>query len=417
MSTHLNPGNDLLYINAARLWDNLMEMAGIGATRNGGNSRLALSSVDSDGRRKFINDCQQLGMTVTSDAIGNLFCRYAGTHQELDPVVMGSHLDTQPKGGRFDGVYGVLAALEVMRTLHEAGLQPKRSIEIAVWTNEEGARFTPAMMGSAVFTGVMPLEDALSRKDIDGISVKTALEREGWAGASPFGRQFNAYFEAHIEQGPVLEERDLVVGVVTGGQAIRWLDIIVSGNSAHAGTTPMANRHDAFLAVAEMASELERTASEFAPQGLLTIGELVISSPSRNTIPGTVAFSLDLRHPADAVLAEFDLACRERLLAVAERRGVQVSVKDHWLSPSTPFDDRCIGLVSEAVKGLGYSHQNMISGAGHDAIHLASHCPTTMIFIPCAGGISHNESESIEPTHAEQGANVLLNAVVRRANS
>ncbi|MDU5476068.1 MULTISPECIES: Zn-dependent hydrolase [Pantoea] len=405
-----------LTINGARLWHNLMEMAAIGATDKGGSSRLALSAEDSEGRRKLIADCQLLGMSVTSDAIGNLFCRLEGTHPEFDPVVMGSHLDTQPKGGRFDGVYGVLAALEVIRTLHDAGLQPKRSIEIAVWTNEEGARFTPAMMGSAVFAGIMPLEDALARLDASGISVAASLEKERWAGDSPLGRAFNAYFEAHIEQGPVLEERDLVIGVVTGGQAISWLDVTVTGNSAHAGTTPMQNRTDAFLAVASMAAALEEVAKSFAPEGLLTIGELTISSASRNTIPGNVVFTVDLRHPDDAVLAQFDQACRQSLASVAKRRGVQVSVKQHWLSAATPFDESCVALVNEAATASGYTHQRMISGAGHDAIHIAKHCPTTMIFIPCAGGISHNEAESIEPEHAEKGANVLFKAVTARAD-
>lgn len=413
---HLNLSTEeAISVNGTRLWNNLMEMAAIGATDKGGNSRLALSPEDSEGRRKFIADCQAIGMVVTSDAIGNLFCRYAGFQPELDPVVMGSHLDTQPKGGKFDGVYGVLAALEVIRTLHDAGLQPRRSIEIAVWTNEEGARFTPAMMGSAVFAGIMSLEDALARTDVNGVSVAASLAKEQWAGAAPFGRPFNAYFEAHIEQGPVLEKRELVIGVVTGGQAISWLDITVTGNSAHAGTTPMQNRNDALLSVAAMVNGLERVAASFAPEGLLTIGELTISSPSRNTIPGEVIFSLDLRHPDDALLNQFDQACRQCMAEVAEKRGVQVAVEQHWLSAATHFDEECVGLVNEAALTFGYTHQRMISGAGHDAIHIAKHCPTTMIFIPCAGGISHNEAESIEPEHAEQGANVLLAAVFARA--
>lgn len=405
-----------LRVNGERLWQNLMEMAAIGATDKGGNSRLTLSPEDSAGRRKFIADCQQLGMTVTSDAIGNLFCRYAGTDSRADAVVMGSHLDTQPKGGRFDGVYGVLAALEVIRTFSDAGIRPKRSVEIAIWTNEEGARFTPAMMGSAVFAGIMPLAEALARQDSDGISVERALKQEQWAGESPFGRPFDAYFEAHIEQGPVLEASQRTIGVVTGGQAIRWLDITVEGHSAHAGTTPMASRRDALLAVAAMAAELEKVAERFAPEGMLTIGELTIASPSRNTIPGSITLSLDLRHPDDEVLARFDSECRLVLAAVAEGRGVQVTVKQHWLSAATPFDSDCVDRVDSAARQLGYAHQRIISGAGHDAIHIAKHCPTTMIFIPCAGGISHNEAESIEPDHAEQGANVLLQAVWGRAN-
>lgn len=423
MSAGLNPQNikeyqpSLYYVNGARLWENLMEMAAIGAIPKGGSCRLALSQEDSTGRIKFINDCKQLGMTVSSDAIGNLYCRLEGTHPELAPVVMGSHLDTQPKGGKFDGVYGVLAALEVIRTLKEKGITPKHSIDIAVWTNEEGARFTPAMMGSAVFSGVMSLDEALKRIDSEGKSVQSALEEEKWAGNQPFAREFNAYFEAHIEQGPVLEEDNLNIGVVTGGQAIRWLDIHVTGNSAHAGTTPMKNRRDAFLAVAAMAGELENVATSFAPEGLLTIGEVAIKGSSRNTIPGEATFSLDLRHPDDATLALFYQACCESLRTVAAYRNAAITISEHWLSPATPFDESCVNLVAQAVAALDYPHKKMISGAGHDAIHIAKHCPTTMIFIPCAGGISHNEAESIEPLHAEQGANVLLNAVLSRANS
>lgn len=412
-----NVADNLLPINGARLWENLMEMAAIGATKKGGNSRLALSNEDSAGRRKLINDCLHLGMTVTTDAIGNLFCRYQGSDPKLDPVVMGSHLDTQPKGGRFDGIYGVLAALEGIRTLSDMGIIPVRSIEIAVWTNEEGARFTPAMMGSAVFTGAMTLDDALQRKDSSGISVAESLEQEAWRGNSPLGRHFDSYFEAHIEQGPILEERGLNIGVVTGGQAICWLDITVSGSPAHAGTTPMKSRRDALLATVEMAGELEKVAATFAPQGLLTIGELTIASPSRNTIPGEVTFTLDLRHPEDEQLQQFERACRQAMAAVSSRRNIELSVAEHWLSPSTPFDSHCIGLVDAAVQQLGYPCQQMISGAGHDAIHLARHCPTVMIFIPCMDGVSHNESESIDPLHAEQGANVLINAVLARANS
>ncbi|CAI0941580.1 N-carbamoyl-L-amino acid hydrolase [Serratia ficaria] len=408
--------NKPLTVNGIRLWENLMDMAAIGATKNGGNSRLALSAEDSAGRYKFINDCKRLGMTVVTDAIGNMFCRYEGSQPELDAVVVGSHLDTQPKGGRFDGVYGVLAALEAVRTLSEKRIIPKRSIEIAVWTNEEGARFTPAMMGSAVFTGVMKLDDALRRKDAKGISVAESLHAEKWIGGSPLGRRFDSYFEAHIEQGPILEELEVNIGVVTGGQAISWLDITVTGCSAHAGTTPMKNRSDALLAVAEMAGDLEKVALTFAPLGLLTIGELTIASPSRNTIPGEVTFTLDLRHPEDEKLTQFELACRQAIVSVASRRGMALSISEHWLSPATPFDHQCIELVDESVKRLGYPYKRMLSGAGHDAINISKHCPSAMIFIPCAGGISHNESESIEPIHAEQGANVLINSVLARAN-
>lgn len=406
----------LLRGNGQRLWDSLMSMARIGATPGGGSSRLALSAEDSAGRYQFIAACQAIGMSVTSDAMGNLFCRFQGREPELLPVTMGSHLDTQPKGGRFDGVYGVLAALEVVTTLHQLQLTPRRSIEIIVWTNEEGARFTPAMMGSAVFTGKMSLEEALSRRDRDNILVSNALQQQGWCGDAPAGRPFDAYFEAHIEQGPVLEEESLGIGIVTGGQAIRWLDITVCGQAAHAGTTPMKNRRDAMFAASEMISALEHQADLFAPQGLMTVGELHIAAASRNTIAGNLRFTLDIRHPDDVILQTFDQQCREVMQRIADQRHIEITISEHWVSPAVPFDDQCVQLVEQLTLQLGYPGRRMISGAGHDAINIAGHCPTAMIFIPCAGGISHNESESITPEDAEYGLNVLLNSVWQRAD-
>lgn len=412
----VSPYPSLLHGNGQRLWDSLMSMARIGATSGGGSSRLALSSEDSAGRHQFITACQALGMSVTSDAIGNLFCRFQGQDPELLPVTMGSHLDTQPKGGRFDGVYGVLAALEVVTTLHQLQLTPRRTIEIIVWTNEEGARFTPAMMGSAVFTGKMSLDDALSRCDSSNIVLADALQQQGWRGEAPAGRPFDAYFEAHIEQGPVLEDESLSIGIVTGGQAIRWLDITVCGQAAHAGTTPMKNRRDAMFATSEIISALESQAALFAPQGLMTIGELDISSASRNTIAGNIRFTLDIRHPDDATLQTFDRQCREVMQQVASQRHVGINISEHWVSPAVPFDDQCVSLVEKMTLQLGYPGRKMISGAGHDAINIAGHCPTAMIFIPCAGGISHNEAESITPEDAAYGLDVLLNSVWQRAN-
>ena len=406
----------MLHGNGQRLWDSLMSMARIGATPGGGSSRLALSAEDRAGRQQFIAACQALGMSVTSDAIGNLFCRFQGQDPELLPVTMGSHLDTQPKGGRFDGVYGVLAALEVVTTLHQLQLVPRRTIEIIVWTNEEGARFTPAMMGSAVFTGKMSLEDALSRRDSANITVADALQQQGWGGDALVGRPFDAYFEAHIEQGPVLEQESLGIGIVTGGQAIRWLDITVCGQAAHAGTTPMKNRRDAMFASSEMISALETRAALFAPQGLMTIGELHISSASRNTIAGNIRFTLDIRHPDDGVLQAFDQQCRDVMQEIADQRQIKLNISEHWVSPAVPFDSQCVELVEQMTRQLGYPGRKMISGAGHDAINIAGHCPATMIFIPCAGGISHNEAESITPEDAEYGLNVLLNSVWQRAN-
>lgn len=405
----------MLEVNSERLWNSIMEMATIGATAGGGNSRLALSEEDRQGRALFARWCQEAGLSLQRDAIGNLFARREGRDREAAPIVMGSHLDTQPKGGRFDGIYGVLASLEVMRRLNEEGLVTRQPLEIAVWTNEEGARFTPAMLGSAVFTGALPLDRALATRDRQGISIAQALTTTCESGERPLGRPFAGYFEAHIEQGPVLEAAGLPIGVVTGGQAICWLDIRVEGTSAHAGTTPMAMRQDALFAVGEMLVALEGLALEFSPAGLVTVGQLDIAQSSRNTIAGCVDWTLDLRHPDDTRLAALEAAARERLATIAKRRGVELGIKRHWRSPATPFAAECVQAVREAVQRLGYAHQEIISGAGHDAIHLARHCPTTMIFIPCRDGLSHNEAEWAEPEHVAQGAAVLLNAVMAYA--
>lgn len=405
---------NLINCNGERLWTSLMDMAKVGATAKGGNCRLALSAEDKAGRELFMGWCRAEGMSLAFDAIGNLFARLPGLDDSLAPLVMGSHLDTQPKGGRFDGIYGVLCGLEVVRSLNEQGLRSQRPIEIAVWTNEEGARFTPAMFGSAVFTGTLPLQTALDACDAEGISVAQALDSTGHVGELPFQRAFDAYFEAHIEQGPILEDNGLPVGVVTGGQAICWLDVQVQGQSAHAGTTPMALRKDALFGVAEMAGQLEALAVEFAPKGLVTIGQLGIAKSSRNTIAGNVTFTVDLRHHDDAQIAIMEQQVQERFQRVADRRDLTVKLERHWLSPATPFDADCVGAVRRAVQALGYPHQDIVSGAGHDAILLARHCPTTMVFIPCVGGLSHNEAEDVHAEDARMGCDVLLNAVAER---
>ena len=406
----------MLKCNGERLWDSLMQMARVAPTEKGGNCRLALSGDDRTGRELFAGWCRDLGMSIRVDRIGNLFARKAGRNDALPPVVMGSHLDTQPKGGRFDGIYGVLAGLEVVRSMKEQGIESERPLEIAVWTNEEGARFTPAMLGSAVFTGNLPLEQALAIRDADGVSVADALEQSGYAGDLSLGRPFDAYFEAHIEQGPILEEAGLPVGVVTGGQAICWLDIEVQGVPAHAGTTPMPLRRDALFGVGEMITALEQLSRDFAPKGLVTVGQLNIARSSRNTIPGRVAFTLDLRHHEDAQIAAMEACARDFIAAIAARRGLEATVERHCLSPAPPFDTDCIAAVKRAVEGLDYPHQMIVSGAGHDAIHLARHCPTTMVFIPCVGGLSHNEAEDALPDDVTKGCDVLLNAVLSRAN-
>ncbi|MFM0670343.1 Zn-dependent hydrolase [Paraburkholderia sediminicola] len=406
----------MLKINGERLWKSLMDMAAIGATAGGGCRRLALSEEDAAGRALFSRWCTEAGLTLSVDQVGNLFARRGGRQQETAPVASGSHLDTQPEGGRFDGVYGVLAALEVVRTLNDSDIQTDKPIEIVVWTNEEGARFTPAMLGSAAFTGVMPLAQTLNTRDAAGTTVEEALQATGYAGArSVPGVVFDAYFEAHIEQGPVLEESGVPIGVVTGGQAIRWLDVRVRGQAAHAGTTPMQYRRDALFASAEMAAELENIAADFFPQGLATIGEWQVRNASRNTIAADLSFTVDLRHPDDALIDKMEVQLRERFDAVAKRRRLSVDIGQHWVSPATPFDPQCIAAVSHAVETLDYPHRRIVSGAGHDAIHLAKHCPTAMIFIPCVDGLSHNEAEDALPEDVRRGADVLLHAMLARA--
>ncbi|MCY1481157.1 N-carbamoyl-L-amino-acid hydrolase [compost metagenome] len=405
----------MLKIDGARLWASLMDMAQVGATARGGSRRLALSEEDRAGRELFEGWCRDAGLSLHRDAVGNLFARRAGEDDSLDPVVMGSHLDTQPEGGRFDGVYGVLAGLEVLRSLNDRGIRTRRPLEVAVWTNEEGARFTPAMLGSAAFTGAMALDAALASRDAEGVSVGEALQALGWQGDLPLGRRLDAYFEAHIEQGPILEDNGIDVGVVTGGQAIRWLDVRVGGQAAHAGTTPMPLRHDAMFGAAEMIQALEALAQRFAPNGLVTVGQLEIAKSSRNTIAGLLDFTIDLRHHGDDVIAAMEQEARVLLADIAARRGLALEIGVHWVSPATPFDADCVGHVREAVQALGYSHQDIVSGAGHDAIHLARVCPTAMVFIPCVGGLSHNEAEDVIPEQATQGADVLLNAVLARA--
>lgn len=405
----------MLKSNGERLWASLMAMAEVGATARGGSCRLALSEDDKAGRELFAGWCREAGLSLSVDAIGNLFARRPGLDPQAAPVMMGSHLDTQPEGGRFDGVYGVLAGLEVVRRLNDLGIQTRKPLEIAVWTNEEGARFTPAMFGSAVFTGVLDLQQALAIRDADGISVAEALAFTGYAGERPLGGPVDAYFEAHIEQGPILEDNAKSIGVVTGGQAIRWLDVTVQGMAAHAGTTPMALRKDALYGAARMIQAVEQLAVDFAPEGLTTVGELSIAKASRNTIPGVVRFTVDLRHHRDEAIEAMERGLGELLQAVAAQRGLQVSVTRHWVSPATPFDVECVATVQRAVDALGHTQQRIVSGAGHDAILLARYCPTAMIFIPCVGGLSHNEAEDVLPDDARNGADVLLNAVLARA--
>lgn len=403
-----------MQINSTRLWDSLMQMATIGATSKGGNSRLALTEEDRQGRDLFIQWCQDEGMTIQRDLIGNLFAVRKGKDQSLPPIVMGSHLDTQPKGGKFDGIYGVLSALEVIRTFNEHNIQTPQNLEIAVWMNEEGARFSPAMQGSAVFIEELSLTEAYQQTDHNDISVIEALTATQQMGDLPLARQFNAYFEAHIEQGPILEQNGSSIGIVTGGQAILWFDISIQGFALHAGTTPMHLRKDPLMGTAEILTAIENEA-KLLDKGLLTVGEIDIVTPSRNTIPDQVNFTLDIRHPDLQRLDQLKASIEQIIQRITEQRELTYEIKELWRSPAIEFDPECVNLVRFATQHFNYNAEEIISGAGHDAIHLAKHCPTTMIFIPCEKGISHNESENISPEDAEKGANVLLHVIYLRA--
>src|SRR6202035_2832225 len=359
-----------LTVNGERLWASLMELAQIGATAKGGVCRLAASDLDAEARRLFIRWCEEAGCRVTVDRIGNIFARRPGRAPALPPVVTGSHLDTQPTGGRFDGAYGVMAGLELVRTLNDLGYETEAPVEIVAWTNEEGSRFSPAMVGSGAFTGVFELESALATQDNNApaLTLGAELARIGFAGAAPVGEHpVAAYFEAHIEQGPILEAAGLPIGIVTGAQGQRWYEITVTGQEAHAGPTPMPRRRDALVGAARMIDAVNRIGHAHAPYACATVGFVQVSPNSRNTIPGRVFFTVDFRHPEDAVLTVMDGELREACNTVAGAIGLDVEVKEFWYFPPTPFHPDLIAAVRDAAAAQGYPHQDIISGAGHDA--------------------------------------------------
>jgi N-carbamoyl-L-amino-acid hydrolase len=403
-----------LRVNGERLWHSLMELARIGATAKGGVKRLALTDLDRQGRDRFVGWAREAAMETRVDAIGNLFARRPGLEADAPPVVMGSHLDSQPSGGKFDGAYGVLAGLEVIRTLNDAGIHTRAPLEVAAWTNEEGSRFTPTMMGSGVFAGVHPLEHVLAQKDLDGISVQQALEKVGYAGTAP-AHKVGAYFEAHIEQGPVLEATRTTIGVVQGALGQRWFDVTVTGQDAHAGPTPMETRRDALLAASRLVLEVNRIATSFPDYARGTVGQMQVKPNSRNVIPGEVRMSTEFRNARDSTLSAMVEAYRASVQAIEKECRVTIEVQEVVYFPPSEFAPELVGSVREAARALGLSHCDIVSGAGHDAVHLARVAPTAMIFVPCEGGISHNEIESATPEDLMAGCNVLLYAVLARA--
>lgn len=415
MST-TQPDRTTLRINGQRLWASLMELAQIGATEKGGVCRLTLTDLDKQGRELVTGWAREAGMTVTVDQIGNVFMRRAGRNNTLPPIMTGSHIDTQPTGGKFDGNYGVLAGIEVVRTLNDHGIQTEAPIEVAFWTNEEGSRFVPVMMGSGVFARAFTLEHAYAATDTEGKTVKGELERIGYVGEQvPGDHPIGAYFETHIEQGPVLEDHDTTIGVVTGVLGIRWYDCVVTGMEAHAGPTPMALRKDALQVATRLMQEVVACAHRHPPHGRGTVGMVQVHPNSRNVIPGRVKFSIDLRNATDALCEAMDADIRAVAAKLSADSGLPITITPVSAYPAQPFHPDCIAAVQKAAERLGYSNMPVVSGAGHDAVYMARLAPAGMIFIPCKDGISHNEIEDAQPAHIEAGCNVLLQAMLERA--
>jgi N-carbamoyl-L-amino-acid hydrolase len=406
-----------LRVDGERLWNSLMQLAQIGATEKGGVCRLALTELDRIARDRFVAWAKEIGCTVRVDAIGNIFARRAGLRDDLPPVTTGSHIDTQPTGGKFDGNYGVLAGLEVLRTLADANVTTLAPLEVAVWTNEEGSRFVPVMMGSGVFAGAFTLEHALDQRDREGISVRDALAAIGYVGENTKPHTVAAYFEAHIEQGPVLEAHDKTIGIVQGALGQRWYDVTVQGMEAHAGPTPMALRRDALLVAADLIHAVNRIALGHAPHGRGTVGWVDVHPNSRNVIPGRVKLTVDLRAADDATLTAMDGALREACKAAGEQAGIDVTIEQVVYFPPQPFAANLVAAVKEGADMLGFSSMDVISGAGHDAVYLARVAPAAMIFVPCKDGISHNEIEDARADHLEAGCNVLLHAMLKAAQT
>ena len=402
-----------LTIDAERLWNELMESAAFGGTPKGGICRLTLTDLDRQVRDWFKTRCETLGLTVTIDDMGNMFARRAGQRADVPPIVMGSHLDTQPTGGKFDGVLGVLAALEATRTLVEAGYETHAPIEVVNWTNEEGSRFAPGMLASGVFAGTFAPDWANARPDRQGITFGDALDAIGYRGSQKCGdHPLSAYFELHIEQGPILEAEGEEIGVVTGIQGVRWFEITLTGQDSHSGTTPMPLRRNALIGAARMVERVDAIALAHAPRAVGTVGLVEVKPNSRNVIPGEVFFSVDFRHPEEDVLAAMESELQAGLAEICQPLRLDFAITKVLNQAPVRFDDGCIAAVRDATQGAGFSHREMIAGASHDAAYAARVAPTAMIFVPSRDGISHNEAEFSSKEQCAAGAQVLLQAVL-----
>src|SRR3984885_517110 len=405
-------------VNGERLWSRLMQMAEIGATASGGCNRQALTDGDMAGRRLLSRWAEAAGCRVRTDGIGNLFIRRPGRDDALPVVMTGSHLDTQPTGGKFDGVYGVLAGLEVIESLNDHALSTVHPIELSVWCNEEGSRFPMAMMGSAVWSGRLPLDTAYGLTDRAGVSVRQELQRAGVPTGAPLSRQaIKASIEVHIEQGPVLEQKAKTIGIVTGVQHMSRHEVVVEGQEAHAGPTPMDMRRDPIRVLADLLPALYAAAEQRGPDARLTFGFIETLPGSPNTVPGRLRFTVDIRHPEARQYASLRQEMNDLVRTALERQALSGAIRCVWEAPGVSFDPICVAAVRSAAAALGYDSMEMVSGAGHDSCNVSAVVPTAMVFVPCAGGLSHNEAESALPGDLAAGANVLLNAMLALATS
>ncbi|MFC3324122.1 Zn-dependent hydrolase [Mesorhizobium cantuariense] len=409
------PGENLR-INSDRLWDSIMEMAKIGPGIAGGNNRQTVTDEDGEGRHLFKRWCDAAGLEMGVDEMGTMFARREGTDPSLPPVYVGSHLDTQPTGGKYDGVLGVLGGLEVVRSLNDLGIKTKHPIVVTNWTNEEGARFAPAMMASGVFAGVLDQADVYGHTDKQGKKFGEELERIGWKGSEKVGdRKIHAFFELHIEQGPILEDEGIDIGVVTHGQGLKWLQVTLTGKEAHTGSTPMPKRRNAGLGMARVIELVHEIAMDYQPDAVGAVGHMEVYPNSRNIIAGRTVFTIDIRSPEKEVLDAMDGRIREGIDTICEALDIQYEIEQVGAFNPVTFDAGCVKAIRDAAERLGYSHRNIVSGAGHDACWINRVAPTAMVMCPCVDGLSHNEAEDITKEWASAGADVLFHAVVETA--
>ncbi|SDW99173.1 Zn-dependent hydrolase [Litoreibacter albidus] len=409
------PGENMK-IDGARLWDSLMDMAKIGPGVAGGNNRQTLTDEDGEGRALFQRWCEDAGCTMGLDQMGNMFARREGTDPDALPVYIGSHLDTQPTGGKYDGVLGVLSGLEVIRTLNDLNIKTKHPIVATNFTNEEGTRYAPAMLSSGVFAGIHTQDWAYAREDAEGKLFGDELKRIGWCGEEEVGaRKMHAFFELHIEQGPILEAEKKDIGVVTHGQGLSWTQVTITGKDSHTGSTPMPMRKNAGLGMAKVLKLVDEIAWSHAPHAVGAAGHIDVYPNSRNVIPGKVVFTIDFRSPELDVIEDMEQRLATGAKVICDEMGLEIELEKVGGFDPVAFDENCVSAVRDAANRLGYSHMDLISGAGHDACWINRVAPTAMIMCPCVDGLSHNEAEEISPEWAEAGTNVLFHAVLETA--